>query len=195
MSGRLLITGFEPFGGDNVNPSWEAVKALPGQIGDFILQKMQIPVEFGKASCLIWEAAQTFQPQVILCVGQAGGRCAITPEMVGINLRNGTDNVGVSYLDSPIGDGPTAYFSTLPVRAMADAVQKADIPAAVSFTAGSYVCNDTLYSLLHLCAGTDIRVGFIHIPYLPHQAKGGAASLPLAVMVQALEAAIGAIEL
>ncbi len=194
MARRLLITGFEPFGGESLNPSWEVVKRLPEEIGEFALQKLRIPVVFGKAADAVWEAVQLWDPQVVICVGQAGGRCAVTPEKVAINLRNGTDNAGCVYSDMPVVEaGPAAYFSTLPVNAMVEAIKNAELPAAVSYTAGTYVCNDTLYHLLHRCAGSDRMVGFIHIPYLPQQVRGNTPSLPLPAMVQALEAAISAI--
>ncbi len=190
MAKKLLITGFEPFGGESINPSWEAVSRLPEEIGGYEIIKLRIPVVFGKAADIVWEQAQQQKPDVILCIGQAGGRCAVTPEKVAINLRNGTDNENASFQAAPVCDGPAAYFSTLPVEKLVEAMKKADVPAAVSYSAGTYVCNDTLYTLLHRCAGTNTRVGFIHIPYLPQQGKGAVPSLPLSVMVQALEAAI-----
>ncbi len=197
MEKRLLITGFEPFGGETVNPSWEAVKLLPEQIGDFCLRKLCIPVVFGLAADTVWETAQAYTPDVILCVGQAGGRAAITPEKVGINLREGSlaDNAGNLYREAPAVPGaPAAYFSTLPVSRMAQAVRDLEIPAAVSYSAGTFVCNDTLYTLLHRCAGSMVKVGFIHVPYLPQQAGKKAPSLPLEIMARGLEAAISAIE-
>lgn len=194
MEQTLLITGFAPFGGETINPSWEAVKLLPKALGPWRLHKLQLPVEFGAAAEAVWEAAQGLRPQVILCVGQAGGRSGVTPEQVAINLRNGTDNAGRAFQDAPVvPEGPAAYFSTLPVRAMARAIQGAGILAAVSYSAGTYVCNDTLYILLHRCRETPIRVGFVHIPYLPQQPKEGVPSMPLSQMTQALEQAILAI--
>lgn len=191
MAKQLLLTGFEPFGGETVNPSWEAVSRLPTQLGDWHIHKLQLPVVFGTAADLLWEAAKDIRPDGILCIGQAGGRAGITPEQVAINLRNGTDNAGIFYQDAPvIPDGPAAYFATLPVRNMVQSLEKAGIAAAVSYSAGTYVCNDTLYTLLHRCAGTKTRVGFLHIPYLPQQAKNGAPSLPLPELVRALEQAI-----
>lgn len=193
MAGRILVTGFEPFGGETVNPSWQAVSRLPDILGGWEVKKMQIPVVYGDAARMVWETAQEYKPQVILCVGQAGGRCNITPEVVAINLRDSdfSDNVGACFQDRPvIGGAPNAYFTTLPVKDMVKAVQSAGIPGSLSYSAGAYVCNDTFYTLLHKCQGTDIGVGFIHIPYLPEQAKGRQPSLPLPVMVQALEKAI-----
>ena len=192
MKRKLLITGFDAFGKGTINPSWEAVKRLPDSIGDFELCKLEIPTVFGIAAEKVMEAAREFNPDVILCVGQAGGRDAVTPERIAVNIRDAKipDNTG----NQPVGqfvaeDGPAAYFSTVPVMAMAQAIREAGIPGAVSNSAGAFVCNDTLYCLLHHCAGTDVKVGFIHVPWLPEQ---GIPSLPLARTVAALEAAIRA---
>ena len=190
---RLLITGFDPFGGAAVNPSWMAVERLPEQIGECILCKLQIPTVFGKAATAVLECARQFCPDTILCVGQAGGRAAVTPERIGVNIRDARipDNAG----NQPRGEfvdpqGPAAYFSTLPVEAMAQAIREAGVDATVSNSAGAFVCNDVLYSLLHHYAGTAVRVAFIHVPYLPEQ---GAPSMELEQIVRALEASIGLI--
>jgi len=190
---KLLITGFDPFGGEAINPAWEAVKLLPETIGDFVLCKLQIPTVFGLGAATVTEEAGKLQPDVILCIGQAGGRAAVTPERIAVNIRDAKidDNAG----NRPQGqfvddDGPAAYFSTLPVEAMAQAIRAAGLPAAVSNSAGAFVCNDTLYALLHRYSGSTVKVGFIHVPYLPQQ---GQPNLPLADTVQALEAAIRAI--
>ncbi len=188
---NLLITGFEPFGGEKINPSWEAVRLLPDTLGNWRIHKLQLPVLFGKAADAAWEAAQLINPEAILCVGQAGGRTGVTPEQVAINLRNGTDNDGNSYLDAPVIDGgPPAYFSTLKVRDVVHAVQDAGIAASLSYSAGTFVCNDTLYTLLHRCAQTNVTVGFVHVPYLPEQAPKDCPSMSLDDIVKALEAAI-----
>lgn len=171
---KLLITGFEPFGGEEINPSWEAVKMLPSEINGYVLEKLLIPVVFGEAAERVIAAAERICPDVILCIGQAGGRNAVTPELVGINLRHGRipDNKGNQPSDEPIiNGGETAYFSTLPVRAMAEAVNSAGVPAHVSYSAGAYVCNDLLYTLLAHYKNGDTRVGFIHIPYCTEQNK------------------------
>lgn len=191
MEKRLLITGFDPFGGEDINPAWEAVKALPDQIGEFTLRKLQIPTVFGLAARQVLETAEEFRPHVILCVGQAGGRAAVTPERIAVNIRDAKipDNAGNRPEGEPVEpQGPAAYFSTLPVKAMADAIQAAGLPGQVSNSAGAFVCNDTLYLLLHHYAGTDTRVGFVHVPWLPQQ---GSPSLPLDDTVRALTAAIG----
>lgn len=191
---QLLITGFEPFGGETVNPSWEAVRLLPEELGDYRLTKLQIPTVFGRAAGTVLETARTLHPDVILCIGQAGGRSGVTPEVVGINLREARipDNAGNQPENVPVVENaPAAYFSTVPVRAMVGAIQGAGVPAALSYSAGAFVCNDVLFSLLHAYDGTQTKVGFIHVPFLPEQAKENAPSLPLADIVAALTAAIG----
>jgi pyroglutamyl-peptidase len=193
---QLLITGFDPFGGASVNPAREAVMALPDVVGDYALTKLEIPTVFGLAAETVLRAAKILCPDVILCVGQAGGRAAITPEVVAINLREASipDNAGNQPKNMPVVENaPAAYFSTLPVRAMAEGVKAAGIPCSLSYSAGVFVCNDLLYTLLHHYDGTDTRVGFVHIPYLPEQAGEGVASLPLEDAVRGLTAAIQAI--
>ena len=190
---RLLITGFDPFGGENVNPSWEAVSRLPEQVGEYVLCKLQIPTMFAEAARRILEQAEVFRPDVIISVGLAGGRDAVTPERISVNIRDAriADNQGFQ----PKGDrvaqeGAAAYFSTLPVEQMAQAIRQIGIPAAVSNTAGTFVCNDVLYTLLHRFDGTSVRAGFLHVPYLPSQ---GTPNMPLEDIVKALTAAIEAL--
>jgi len=190
MERRLLITGFDPFGGADINPAWEAVKALPDRIGDFALCKLEIPTVFGEAARQVLAQAEIFSPDVILCVGQAGGRSAVTPERIAVNIRDGkiADNGGNRPEGDPVvPDGPAAYFSTVPVKEMAAAICAAGLPGQVSNSAGAFVCNDTLYLLLHHYADTGVSVGFIHVPWLPQQ---GTPSLPLEETVRALKAAI-----
>ena len=189
---KLLITGFDPFGGETVNPAWEAVKLLPDTVGGYMLCKLEIPTVFGLGAAAVLEKAAEIQPDAILCIGQAGGRAAVTPERIAVNIRDAkiADNAG----NQPKGEfadpaGPAAYFSTLPAEAMAQAIRSASLPGTVSNSAGAFVCNDTMYTLLHRYAGTAVRVGFIHVPYLPAQ---GEPSLPLGDTVRALEAAITA---
>lgn len=192
---KLLITGFDPFGGESINPAWEAVRLLPDVIRDFELVKLEIPTVFGAAAQVVIDKAEEIHPDAIISVGQAGGRAAVTPEMVGINLRYASipDNMGALPCDIPIAEGgPAAYFSTLPVRAMAKAICDAGLPGAVSYSAGSFVCNDVLYSLLHHFDETAVRAGFIHVPFLPEQTKDK-PSLPLEQTAAALRAAIEAI--
>ena len=190
---RLLITGFDPFGGQSINPAWEAVKSLPERIGAFEVHELEIPTVFGLAARKVLEEAERCRPDVILCIGQAGGRTDVTPERVGINLRDARicDNAGNQPQEEPIvAGGPDAYFSTLPVKRIAQAIQAAGYPGSVSNSAGTFVCNDVLYSLLHHYAGTNVQVGFIHVPFLPEQ---GTPNLLLDRTVAALEAAIKSI--
>ena len=193
---HLLITGFDPFGGETVNPAWEAVSRLPDTIGDYRLTKLQIPTIFRTAAQTVLAAAQSDLPDVILCVGQAGGRAEVTPERIAINLMDAKnpDNAGNLPAEQPVLSGaPDGVFSTVPVRAMADAIVSAGLPGKVSNTAGTFVCNDTLYRLLHHYTDSQTRVGFIHVPWLPQQAKEGAPCMSLADILAALTAAIGAL--
>ena len=194
---KLLITGFDPFGGETVNPAWEAVRRLPDTIGGWRLTKLEIPTVFGAASRKVLDAAREVQPDVILCIGQAGGRKAITPEMVAINLRHAriADNAGQQPQDEPVvPDGPAAYFATVPVRAMTQAIEDAGLPASVSYSAGTFVCNDTLYAVLHHYRDTAVQAGFVHVPFLPQQAKEGVPSMPLEDIVRGLTAMIEGME-
>ena len=190
---KLLITWFDPFGGATVNPSWQAVSRLPDHIGDFVLCKLEIPTVYDVATRVVLEKAAQFQPDVILCVGQAGGRAAVTPERIGVNIRDAriADNAG----NQPRGefvapDGPAAYFATVPVEKMVQGMEAVGISATVSNSAGAFVCNDTLYGILHAFAGTPVRCGFIHVPYIPEQ---GTPSMELENITAALAAAIGAL--
>lgn len=191
---QLLITGFDPFGGESVNPSWEAVRLLEDTIGEYRLTKLQLPTVFGRAAALLLEAADRLKPDAVLCVGQAGGRAGITPEVIGINLREARipDNEGHQPQNEPvIPGGPAAYFATLPVREMVSAMQTGGLPACLSYSAGAFVCNDVLYSVLHRYDGTAVRAGFVHVPYLPEQAGGDKPSMSLVDIVRGLTLAIG----
>ena len=193
---HLLITGFEPFGGEAVNPSWEAVRRLPDTLGDWTLTRLRVPTVFGLAAETVLGAADPM-PDAILCVGQAGGRAGLTPEVIGVNLRDARipDNAGNRPEAEPIAPGgPDGLFATVPVRAMARAMEAAGIPARLSLSAGSFVCNDLLYSLLLHFRGTPVRVGFVHVPYLPEQAKNGEPSLPLEEIVRGLRLCVGALD-
>ena len=190
---KLLITGFDPFGGETINPSWEAVKELPDRIGDWQITKMEIPTVFGTAADKVIATAEDIHPDAILCIGQAGGRAAVTPEVVAINLQEAriTDNVGNQPVNIPVAEGgPAAYFATVPIREMVQTIQSHGIPAALSYSAGAFVCNDVLYRLLHHFDGTGTQAGFIHVPYLPQQAKENQPSLPQEKIVEALTLAI-----
>ncbi|MBQ4506724.1 MAG: pyroglutamyl-peptidase I [Firmicutes bacterium] len=197
MAKKLLLTGFDPFGGESVNPAWEAVSRVSDRVGDFEITKLMVPTVFGKAGETVSKKADEIGADVVLCVGQAGGREAVTPEMVGINLRYGRiqDNEGNAPQDEPVVEkGPAAIFTTLPARAMAAAINEAGVAGKLSLSAGAFVCNDLLYSMLYYFHGTQTRVGFIHVPYLPEQAKNGEPSMERADIIKALEAAIAAIE-
>ena len=193
---HLLITGFDPFGGETVNPSWEAVCRLPDTIGGYRLTKLQIPTVFAAAADRVLAAARADKPDVILCIGQAGGRDAVTPERIAVNMASASipDNAGNRPVEAPIlPGGPDGIFATVPVAAMAGAIVNAGLPGNISNTAGTFVCNDTLYRLLAHFAGTGTRVGFIHVPHLPTQAKTGGPSMELDAIIAALTAAIGAL--
>ena len=192
---KLLITGFEPFGGELINPSWEAVSRLCDEIGEYLVTKLLIPVEFGVGAQKVIDFSENLQPDAIICVGQAGGRNAITPEFVGINLRNGSipDNAGVKPQDEPIvKGGDKAYFSTIPARKIAEAIQKSGVNSHISYSAGAYVCNDVLYTLLRHYENTQTMVGFIHIPYCTEQGKE--PCMPLDDIIKGLTIAIESID-
>lgn len=187
---KLLITGFESFGGCPRNPSWMAVELLPEHVGDYRLTKLELPTVFGAAAQMVLEAARDLRPDVILCVGQAGGRDAVTPERIAVNIRDARipDNAGNQPRgEFVVSEGPAAYFATVPVMRMAQAIKDRQIPATVSNSAGAFVCNDVLYTLLHAYDGTATRVGFIHVPNTPEL---GTPSLPLETIGNALCAAI-----
>ena len=171
---KILVTGFEPFGGEKINPAWEAVKALPETIGGAQVTKLHVPVEFGAGAQKVIDALEAERPEIVLCVGQAGGRSKITPEFVGINWAHARipDNADKQPLSQRIIDGaPDAYFASLPVNAMVAAMNQAEIPAAVSYTAGTYVCNDVMYQVLHTLATRfpETRGTFLHVPFATEQ--------------------------
>jgi pyroglutamyl-peptidase len=191
----VLLTGFEPFGGESRNPSEEIVR----QLHDLIIFRHRVvggllPCVFGAARKELKHLIKLYEPALVLCIGQAGGRAEITPERVAINIDDAriADNAGQQPVDKPIiKTGPAAYWSTLPSKAIVAALQKNGIPAAVSQTAGTFVCNHVFYGLMHELRGqTKVRGGFIHVPYLPEQTKDK-PSLPLATMTQAIMLAIG----
>ena len=171
---KILVTGFEPFGGEKINPAWEAVKALPETIGGAQVIKLHVPVEFDAGAQKVIDALEAERPEIMLCVGQAGGRSKITPEFVGINWAHARipDNAGKQPLSQRIIDGaPDAYFTSLPVNAMVAAMNQAEVPAAVSYTAGTYVCNDVMYQVLHALATRfpETRGTFLHVPFATEQ--------------------------
>jgi len=197
MMQTVLITGFEPFGGETVNPSWEVVKLLDGMIiDDSRVVARQLPCVFGESLEVLNAAIDALQPSVVLAIGQAGGRVDVTVERVAINVDDARipDNRGQQPVDVAIvPDGPAAWFSTLPIKAMVEALREAGIPASVSQTAGTFVCNHVMYGVLHKLADRpEVKGGFIHIPYLPEQAAAhpGAPSMATQTLKQALEIAI-----
>ena len=194
----VLMTAFEPFGGEPINPSWQAVSALEGQtIAGARIVTRQLPVVFSEVLDVLYQALETIRPDAVIAVGQAGGRSDITVERIGINVDDARipDNAGRQPVDEPIvQDGPAGYFSRLPIKAIVAAVREAGIPASVSQTAGTFTCNRVMYGLLHWLEsnGSPARGGFIHIPYLPEQAvhHPGAPSMPAATVIEALKIAV-----
>ncbi|WP_374580019.1 pyroglutamyl-peptidase I [Pseudoduganella sp.] len=197
----VLLTGFEPFNKEPINPAWEAVRALDGWQDSaggeaFRVVARQLPCVFGAANAAMRALLDEVQPVLVIAVGQAGGRVDLTVERVAINVDDAPikDNAEQQLVDAPIvPDGPAAYFSTLPIKAIVAALRAAGLPASVSQTAGTFVCNHVFYGLMHALAGQGgMRGGFIHIPYLPEQAvrHPGAASMSLAQMVEGLRIAV-----
>ncbi|MCW2420379.1 pyroglutamyl-peptidase I [Citrobacter farmeri] len=193
----VLITGFEPFGGEKVNPSWEVVSRLDNAIiaGCRVVAR-QLPCVFGESLSVLNSTIDTLSPSLVLAIGQAGGRADITVERVAINVDDARipDNKGQQPVDEPIiAGGPAAWFSTLPIKAMVAAMREAGVPASVSQTAGTFVCNHVMYGLLHKLSDiAEVKGGFIHIPYLPQQAAAhpGAPSMAAETVRLALEVAI-----
>ena len=198
---KILLTGFDPFGGEPVNPALEAVKLVSISDPDLEIIKLEVPTVFGDSIAAVAAAMERHRPDAVVCVGQAGGRSAVTPERVAINISDARipDNAGNRPLDEPVvPDGPAAYFSTLPVKAMVAAIREAGIPSSLSNSAGVYVCNHLMYGVLHAAATRypGVRAGFIHVPYIPEQAarKGGnLPSMALETIAKALEAALRAV--
>ena len=197
---KILVTGFEPFGGESRNPSAEVVKGLPDQIAGADMIKLILPVTRYEAPAAIEQAVEKHCPDVVLSIGQAGGRAAISVERVAVNLDDYriADNAGNQPADEPVVEGgPDAYLCRLPVKEMVEAIQSEGIPAQLSMTAGTYVCNHVLYAVSHLLSTRypNSKAGFIHIPYLPEQVtdKAGMPSMSLGLSTRAVSAAIRAI--
>ncbi|MBQ4424918.1 MAG: pyroglutamyl-peptidase I [Lachnospiraceae bacterium] len=193
---KILMTGFEPFGGETVNPSWEAVRGIRAVPDGTELVRLMLPVSFRKAPEKLREAIRVERPDIVLCIGQAGGREAVTPERIAVNLKDASiaDNDGDMPSEEPIEkEGENALFSTLPVKRIAEAIAQAGVPSAVSNTAGLYVCNTVLYEALFTASRNypSMKVGFIHVPFLPEQAeRKNAPGLALEEDIRALEAAL-----
>ena len=197
---KILVTGFDPFGGEKVNPALEAVKSLPSVIHGAEIRWVEIPTVFYQSAEVLEVEIVRYQPDVVLCIGQAGGRASLTPERVAINQDDARipDNQGNQPIDTPIRlDGQAAYFSTLPIKAMVQAIKEEGLPATVSNTAGTFVCNHLMYQALYLVDKKfpNMRAGFMHIPYMTEQVvnKPNTASMCLRDIVRGIEAAIGAI--
>lgn len=193
----VLLTGFEPFNKEPINPAWEAVRALDGWgEGDFRVVARQMPCVFGAAIDEMRAAIEELKPSLVIAVGQAGGRVDLSVERGAINVDDAPieDNRQQQLIDQPIvTDGPAAYFSTLPIKAIVQALRAQGLPASVSQTAGTFVCNHLFYGLMHLQASRPgMRAGFIHIPYLPEQAARypGTASMGLEQVVEGLRVAV-----
>jgi pyroglutamyl-peptidase len=179
---KALVTGFEPFADDLVNPSAEALQRLPPRIGEVTVATWVLPTVFDRALNVLGEAVVAAAPDIVLGVGLAGGRAALSLERVAINVNDARipDNAGRQPIDRPIvADGPAAYFASLPIKAAVAAMRQAGLPAMVSNTAGTFVCNHVFYGLMHLAAirHPGMRGGFLHVPYLPEQAARNANSL------------------
>jgi len=191
---KALVTGFEPFADDGVNPAGEAVLQLPSRLGELAIHTRVLPTVFGRAIAALEDALVAVRPDIVLCVGLAGGRAELSLERVAINVDDARipDNDGQQPIDRPIAaDGPAAYFTGLPVKAAAAALREAGLPAIVSNTAGTFVCNHVFYGLMHLTATRQLplRGGFLHVPYLPIQAArfSGAPSMALEQIVRGIE--------
>ena len=195
---KLLLTAFDPFGGESINPAQEALAQITSPRQDIKIIKLVIPTVFGLSIQTVYEAMKLHKPDAVLCIGQAGGRTAITVEQVAINLMDARipDNQGNQPIDQPVfADGADGYFSTLPVKEMVSAIRSAHVPAAISYSAGTYVCNQLMYGVLYHIQQEfpDMQAGFVHVPYIPFQAASMERSVPsmsLADVVRGLEAAI-----
>lgn len=197
---KILLTAFDPFGGEKINPALEAVKLVKAEDLKAELIKLEVPTVFHKSIKTVQEAMRKYKPDAVLCVGQAGGRFQLTPERVAINLDDARipDNEGQQPVDEPIfADGADAYFASLPIKAMVKSIKAADLPAAVSNTAGTFVCNHLMYGVLYTIAKEfpQCRGGFIHVPFIPAQVvdKANTPCLSLNDIARGVTAALQAI--
>ena len=198
---NILVAAFDPFGGENINPALEAVKSLDDTIGDHQITKLEIPTVFHKSKQVIEQELEQQNYDAVLVIGQAGGRFELTPERIGINVDDARipDNEKNQPIDQSIqAEGEAAYFSNMPVKRMVESIKAAGVPARLSNTAGTFVCNHILYQLGYLQATrfSNIRFGFIHVPYVPEQVtdKPNQPSMSLETMVKGLTAAIRVID-
>ena len=196
---NILLAGFEPFGGDHVNPSWQVAEALQGErIDDARIVALRLPCVFGLALQVMEQALATHEPALVLALGQAGGRCDFSIERLAINVDDARigDNAGAQPVDlAVIAGAPAAYFSSLPIKAMVMALREAGLPATVSQSAGTFVCNHVFYGLMHTLRDTpQVRGGFMHLPLLPEQAAlhrpPGQPSMALETMVRGVRLAL-----
>jgi len=194
---KILVTAFEPFDKEPINPTMLMLERLPADFDGHEIMKQVLPTTFGESAEIALVRITEFEPDAVLCLGQAGGRAAMTLERVAININDASipDNAGAQPVDEPVvPDGPAAYFSTLPNKAIVSAMREAGIPAAISNSAGTYVCNQILYAVLHFITENKLqaKAGFMHVPYLPVQVadKPNMPSMSLDDMVRALEIAI-----
>ncbi len=198
---KILLTAFDPFGGEKINPALEAVKLVSDQIDDIEVVKLEVPTVFYKSIDTVAKAMEKEQPDVVLCIGQAGGRFDLTPERVAINVNDARipDNEGNQPLSGPIfEDGENAYFTSLPIKAMVASIREAGIPASVSNSAGTYVCNHLMYGVLYTIAKKypNMKGGFMHVPFITSQVVNrptSAPSLSLETIAKGIEASLVAI--
>ena len=197
---KLLVTAFDPFGGEQINPSLEAVKLLPEKISGAEIIKLEIPTVFYQSKNRVDQAVKKYRPDIVLNIGQAGGRSALTVERIAINQDDASipDNMGQQPIDQPIQvEGPSAYFSTLPIKAMVQKIVEAGLPAHVSNSAGTFVCNHIMYQTLFMTATKfpEIKAGFMHIPFIPEQVihRPNTPSMSLEHIVEGIIASIQAI--
>lgn len=196
---KILVTGFDPFGGEPVNPAYEAVQRLPETIAGAEILKLELPTAFARSVQVLEGAIRDHAPDAVVSIGQAGGRACVTPEAVAINLAEASipDNDGFQPAAQPlVPEGPAAYFSTLPVRAMAARAREHGVPCRLSYSAGTYVCNCVMYQALHLAATKypGLRAGFIHVPYSLEQAASKPAGTPCASLDTITQALVYALE-
>ena len=197
---KVLVTGFDPFGGEAVNPAFEAVKLLPDEIAGAEIIKLEIPTVFSKCGPAVEAGIQKYEPDIVINVGQAGGRSCVTVEQVAVNLAEARipDNDGEQPSGEPVQkDGAPAYYPTIPVKAIVKNVRDHGIPCHISYTAGTYVCNCIMYNVLHMAATkySNIRAGFIHVPFAAQQAVGkpnGTPFMSLEMIADSLKYAIEA---
>ena len=197
---NILVTGFDPFGGERINPALEAVKLLPDEIEGHKIDKLEIPTVFHKSKEVVVEQLRQKEYDIVLAIGQAGGRFELTPERVGINIDDARipDNEGNQPIDEAIQTtGASAYFSNLPVKRMTEAIKSQGVPARLSNTAGTFVCNHILYQLGYLQATQfpNIKFGFIHVPFIPEQVtdKREKPSMSIQTIAKGLKAALEAV--